>query len=196
MSEVEIAQRARLKSRRQVERWVKHLLAQKKLERTKGGGRGGRVSSFVFVGFEAWVLSQEAKKRDISAAKTRDISDQNTRHLRPKHATSPAETRDISDTAIRKDRFTGEGISGGEAAPPSQNDFDDRDIRLMGAAYREAAKRPDSLGRMTEDRFFVWVCEQAGITVERGLYLQKKQSTWPAEFTEFNSKRPPERAVS
>ena len=89
MSEVEIAQRARLKSRRQVERWVKHLLAQKKLERTKGGGRGGRVSSFVFVGFEAWVLSQEAKKRDISAAKTRDISDQNTRHLRPKHATSP-----------------------------------------------------------------------------------------------------------
>ena len=68
MSEKEIALRARL-TERHVERILARLIAQHRLERpVKGGGRGGRISSFVFVGFEAWVSSRyPGKKREIGA---------------------------------------------------------------------------------------------------------------------------------
>jgi hypothetical protein len=180
MSEEEIALRAPL-TPRHVRRVIKGLLAQHRLERPVRGGGKNHVSSFIFVGFEEWAALRSSLEYRTSAQDYR---------------TSAPAKPDICDTAIRKTGSTGKRISGGVPAPCSQNDFDERDIRLMGAAHREAAKRPDSIGRLTDEQYFEWVCEQSGITVERGLYLQKKQCTWPKDAAEFSSKRPPERAVS
>lgn len=62
----------------------------------------------------------------------------------------------------------------------SQSDFDARDLRRMAEAFREAEKRPSSVGKLSDDRFFEWICQRAGITVERGLHLDKLQRAWPA----------------
>lgn len=65
----------------------------------------------------------------------------------------------------------------------SQTDFDQRDLRKIADAYREAEKRPNSVGGLDDKQFFVWICQRAGITVQRGLYLEKLQSSWPEEPT-------------
>jgi hypothetical protein len=69
--------------------------------------------------------------------------------------------------------------------PPaySQRDFDERDIRKMGAAQQEAQKRPNSVGSLSEREYFAWICRQAGITVQRGLQLEQLQVSWPTETT-------------
>ena len=70
---------------------------------------------------------------------------------------------------------------GGETETPapkySQADFDERDLRKMGEAFREADLHPSSVGSDPDERF-LWVCLRAGISVERGLALQAKQMEW------------------
>lgn len=56
---------------------------------------------------------------------------------------------------------------------------EERDLREMAKAYREAEQRPSSVGGLDDNRFFEWVCRRAGITVTRGLYLEEKQRAWP-----------------
>ncbi len=73
-------------------------------------------------------------------------------------------------------------------APPeqiySQADFDARDLRLMADGYREVARRPDSLGRLSETEIFEWVCvEYAGYSVARGLEVQERGKKWPQAQT-------------
>ena len=119
MSEKEIARRAPM-TERHVERVLASLFAKCKLERpVKGGGRGGRISSFVFVGFEAWVASRYP-------AKKRESGDEQYPTSAPEYPTSAPEIPDIHAVAIRKTGSTGERISGGtNSAPPliSLHDF-------------------------------------------------------------------------
>jgi hypothetical protein len=178
MSVDEIARKAGISSRHVI-RVVQQLEKLELLERPVKGNGSGHITSFVFTGFALWIASHPARRRV-----TPD----------PERVTSDAEKDDMVSAPIRKQGSTGERTSGGTKNPPrfSQDDFDARDLRRMGEAYREAAKRPESIGHLSDEEYFAWVCRHAGITVERGLYLDKKQRAWPFEF---NSKRPPERAA-
>jgi hypothetical protein len=64
-------------------------------------------------------------------------------------------------------------------SPSRQRDFDLRDMRLMGEAFRYLTKRNaqgSCLGAtMTEDEFLAFQCRHAGIDLERGRYLNEKQ---------------------
>lgn len=65
----------------------------------------------------------------------------------------------------------------------TQSDFDQRDLRKMAEAQREGDKRPESVGRKSDKEYFEWICMKAGITVERGLELEKLRTQWPKETT-------------
>lgn len=70
-----------------------------------------------------------------------------------------------------------------------QADFDARDLRLMKKAADEFHARYDSTGArvgvsMPEwvydpKQVFEWICQQAGITVARGLELEALRKKWP-----------------
>jgi hypothetical protein len=64
----------------------------------------------------------------------------------------------------------------------TQSDFDARDLRKMASARRAAEERPSSVGSLSDREYFVWLCAHAGITVERGLQLEKLQYSWPSEI--------------
>jgi hypothetical protein len=223
ISEVEIAGYTHT-HRRTVERIVRGLIDRGRLKRpVKGGGAGGRVSSFVFVGFEVWIANRIvqtqrrsrgscAPKYATSTPETRDNCDTSTLE----YATFEPEIRDNCDTPIRKTGFTGERISGGKGQRPaphrssqfSQKDFDERDLRKVAEAWTYLQEH-DSQGRprgsgLSPRRLFEIVCERAGITIARGLQLEELQKRWPEKVpdwlkeptdgqTEFNSKRPPEK---
>lgn len=71
----------------------------------------------------------------------------------------------------------------GQASSPqfSQADFDQRDIRKMAEAVKEAEQRPSSVGSLDDKQYFEWICGHAGITVERGLHLEEIRRAWPKE---------------
>lgn len=83
----------------------------------------------------------------------------------------------------------GESTERAKSAPPlplyTQADFDARDLRKMSDAYEEWERRSTasqgSYGKKaTPTEVFEFVCEKAGITVERGLQLEALQKKWPA----------------
>jgi hypothetical protein len=65
-----------------------------------------------------------------------------------------------------------------------QKDFYERDLRELGRAFREINR---SLGarvgssQLSEKQIFEWACELAGISVGRGLEVQRLGREWPAE---------------
>jgi hypothetical protein len=71
-----------------------------------------------------------------------------------------------------------------------QEDFDERDLRKLGDAYKEINRRLEaSVGSAenspTGKQIFEWACEIAGISVKRGLELEKLRREWPAELEAF-----------
>lgn len=93
----------------------------------------------------------------------------------------PAPGADDSKASNSRSTDSEEGEA--KALPPkfSQADFDERDIRKLAAAWREADQRPSSVGGLSEKQRYEWVCVQAGVTIGRALYLDKLQRTWPSE---------------
>lgn len=98
--------------------------------------------------------------------------------------------RVLKDTSINtntntntKDKGGGTVYKQGKTPSPSQKDFDERDLRLMAQAERKIGERLQARvgggGGITEGQFFEAVCEEVGITVERGLALRKIQRSWP-----------------
>lgn len=90
-----------------------------------------------------------------------------------------------SDRAIRKNRHEpsvkpkkGEVVSKNPPSRFSQADFDERDLRKMAEARKEAFNRPESIGAMDVDAQFLWICNRAGITPERGQALHAAQTAW------------------
>ena len=69
----------------------------------------------------------------------------------------------------------------------SQSDFDARDLRKLGEAFREINRRlAASVGcgtSVSEGEFFEAACEWAGISVERGLEVQARGKKWPQAQT-------------
>jgi uncharacterized protein YdaU (DUF1376 family) len=69
----------------------------------------------------------------------------------------------------------------------SQTDFDDRDRRKLGEAFKEIDLRlTASMGSGSspgEKEIFEWACELAGISVERGLEVQARGKKWPQAQT-------------
>jgi uncharacterized protein YdaU (DUF1376 family) len=69
----------------------------------------------------------------------------------------------------------------------SQTDFDDRDRRKLGDAFKEINLRlTASVGSGSspgEKEIFEWACELAGISVERGLEVQTRGKKWPQAQT-------------
>jgi hypothetical protein len=65
----------------------------------------------------------------------------------------------------------------------TQADFDARDLRLMAKAYDEIAQRNKasvgSHNSLSPKEVFEWVCQRAGISVERGMKLEEMQRKWP-----------------
>lgn len=77
---------------------------------------------------------------------------------------------------------------GGKAALSgtySQRDFDERDQRLMGAAYRDLLRRNAEGGcrgsGMTDRQMLEYACGHAGISLARGLELEVERTRWPDE---------------
>lgn len=75
-----------------------------------------------------------------------------------------------------------------EAKKPNQftqADFDARDLRKLNKAYEVLERiQSASLGsgrRLTDREVFEWVCARAGISVKRGLQIEKLQKEWPKE---------------
>lgn len=67
---------------------------------------------------------------------------------------------------------------------PKQKDFEERDLRKMGKAYEDFRRMMEASVGAGEARpgareVFEWVCERAGITVQRGLELEALQKKWP-----------------
>jgi hypothetical protein len=66
-----------------------------------------------------------------------------------------------------------------------QQDYDERDLRKLGDAYREINSRLrmglGSGSTLGEKEIFEAACEIAGITVKRGLEVQKLGRQWPAD---------------
>lgn len=99
---------------------------------------------------------------------------------------TPDTTTAKKGTAIRKEEPVLEPVfERGGTAPPvfSQPDFDQRDLRKMSAAVLEAERRPSSVGGMDDKAYFEWLCMRAGVTVERGLYLEGLQRKWPVVWS-------------
>jgi DNA-binding Lrp family transcriptional regulator len=71
-----------------------------------------------------------------------------------------------------------------------QKDFDERDIRELAKAWRDADRRRDSLGGSSEDQIYEWVCKRAGVTIDRALRLDKLQRTWPQGLKESTQLSP------
>jgi hypothetical protein len=71
-------------------------------------------------------------------------------------------------------------------APPSQfsqADFDQRDMRLIGAARKKLnawmESHPSSSNGMTNAEFYGRIADETGLTIERILALEKLQHEWP-----------------
>jgi hypothetical protein len=75
--------------------------------------------------------------------------------------------------------------SNARARPYSQEDFDQRDLRLIGKAWAkfeemQAAAVGNAPAWMRDSKAIVnWICESAGITVKRYLELRELQTKWP-----------------
>lgn len=155
---------------RQVRRILRRLEGRGVLNQS--GGRGpGNFAKYSFIGFER-------RKADILSLESG--------HPRPSNRTFTTPKADIGDTRTNRVRAREEKSklkkpsSRGETdktAPPqcSQSDFDERDLRKMAEARREAEKRPDSVGGLADDEYFLWICTRAGLTVQRGLAIQESQ---------------------
>lgn len=65
----------------------------------------------------------------------------------------------------------------------SQKDFDERDLRKLGNAFKEInLKLTANIGSgtsPTEKEVFEWACDLAGISVQRGLEVQTRGRQWP-----------------
>jgi hypothetical protein len=64
------------------------------------------------------------------------------------------------------------------------------DLRKMSAAYDQwdranQASIGSGSGYWTPRKVFEWVCARAGITIERGLELEKLQKKWPEEVPDW-----------
>ena len=71
----------------------------------------------------------------------------------------------------------------------TQADFDARDLRKMASAWEKLMVR-DSTGRaagssMSQRRMFEFVCETAGVTIERGLELEELRKKWPEKVPDW-----------
>lgn len=82
---------------------------------------------------------------------------------------------------------SGSGLGGGNGKPPSpqysQDDFDERDMRLVAKSRRKLDERLKSrIGgeSMTNGEYFGIIAEETGLAVKRILELDKKQKEWPA----------------
>jgi hypothetical protein len=70
-------------------------------------------------------------------------------------------------------------------APPSkysQDDFDERDMRLIAKAKKDLNQRLKSrigASTMTDGEYFGIIAEDSGLTIDRILKLEVKQKTWP-----------------
>jgi hypothetical protein len=78
--------------------------------------------------------------------------------------------------------------------PYQQADFDARDLRLMKIAQdkfdrkcQPGAHLPDWM--RDEKQVFEWICQEAGITVQRGLELEALQRKWPESEGRANAKK-------
>jgi uncharacterized protein YdaU (DUF1376 family) len=69
----------------------------------------------------------------------------------------------------------------------SQADFDARDLRKLSDALNKIALQSQAAigGRTTRtwESVFEWACDMAGISVERGLEVQKLGKKWPGSTT-------------
>ena len=69
----------------------------------------------------------------------------------------------------------------------SQTDFDDRDRRKLGEAFKEIDRRlTASVGSGSspgEREIFEWACELASISIERGLEVEARGKKWPQPQT-------------
>jgi uncharacterized protein YdaU (DUF1376 family) len=68
---------------------------------------------------------------------------------------------------------------------PTQEDFDARDLRKLGDAFKEInLKREARVGSessLTEKEVIEWACDLAGISVRRGLEVMERGKQWPTE---------------
>jgi hypothetical protein len=68
-----------------------------------------------------------------------------------------------------------------------QKDFDERDLRKLGDAFKEINLRlTANIGSgtsPTEKEVFEWACELAGISVRRGLEVERRGKEWPQTQT-------------
>ena len=68
-----------------------------------------------------------------------------------------------------------------------QKDFDERDLRKLGDAFKEINLRlTANIGSgtsPTEKEVFEWACELAGISVQRGLEVERRGKEWPQTQT-------------
>jgi len=64
----------------------------------------------------------------------------------------------------------------------TQADFDERDLRKLGEAYKEIDRKlRASVGssQLSGKQVFEWACELAGISVKRGLEVERLGKKWP-----------------
>ncbi len=101
----------------------------------------------------------------------------------PPHTTSNPPSVKKSDFALK------ENARAREATPTSycQKDFDERDLRKLGDAFKEIDLRlkanTGSGTSLTEKQVFEWACDLAGISVQRGLEVQRRGKEWPQTQT-------------
>lgn len=122
---------------------------------------------------------EQIRSANRSADGSADCSAQSQSQSQDQNLTPSPSSKEVFDFSLQKKKGKTEF---------SQVDYDDRDRRELGKAIRELGSRlRASAGcgdRITDERFFEWACEMAGISVQRGLEVQKSGRRWPEEQEE------------
>jgi hypothetical protein len=107
--------------------------------------------------------------------------------VHPMNAAFTPRTRNKEDKTSLQD--VQNDLQGGvpkSAAPPAQflqSDFDERDLRKIGAAKKKLnewiASHPSSAGNMSNSEYYRRIAEEAGVTIKRIFRLEEMQCAWP-----------------